>query len=738
MVFGLGKPNIENMRVKGDVNGLINALDYKDPQIAWTAMIGLIQIGPSSIGSLAASLQNIDNYNIKSNLANKLTVLALGQLGYEGAIPLLKTCTTDSIPIISKYSTLSLGQFADDTALNPLCNILRDLNEESNIRLAALEMLKRYQDDVALLAILYAAKHRIPGDNIVKDKALETVKNDKTQITQILLHELIGPNKEESAESLAWLGWEPQKDKDGALYYITREEWDKCSEIGAPAVEPLMKTFEDGNENVRMATVKALGNIGDPRTVKPLVNALVDENTDVRRNAAEALDKIGWNPDENEIGILYWLLKGEINKISGMGKPAIEPLINALVDENTDVRRNAAEALSKIGEPAIEPLIKTLEDENIDLRRNTVDILGKMGETAINALIKLLEDEDPGIRMNAAAALNELGWNPYNSEKKAYYWIAMMKMDKVIEIGEAAVEPIIKILKYGDPCLERSQSYQNVSRTLVEALDEIGWKPDKTENGAYYWIAKKEINNAIKSGETAIIPLIKALGDRMSEDVRRNAAEALDEIGWKPDKTENGAYYWIAKGGNGHKSILPEVGETDAQKKSMRMWKKVVSIREPAVEPLIKTLKVLNVDMRANAAAALGMIGDSRGVEPLIKYLNDAYPPVRKHTARALGNIGDTRTVKPLIKILERDEDVLCRSAAACALGQIGDKRAIEPLISHVNYGEVPVVIESAARALDKIGDPRAAQIKRKAERKIEGWYETHRYMDYGESHLKP
>ncbi|WP_414625083.1 HEAT repeat domain-containing protein, partial [Calothrix sp. CCY 0018] len=97
-----------------------------------------------------------------------------------------------------------------------------------------------------------------------------------------------------------------------------------------------------------------LGKIGDKAAVEPLINALQDEDSFVRSSAAEALGKIG-------------------------DKAAFEPLINALQDEDLYVRRNAAEALVKIGDKAaVEPLINALQDEDSRVRWSADEALGNI------------------------------------------------------------------------------------------------------------------------------------------------------------------------------------------------------------------------------------------------------------------------------------------------------------------------------------------------------------------------
>jgi bilin biosynthesis protein len=58
------------------------------------------------------------------------------------------------------------------------------------------------------------------------------------------------------------------------------------------AVDPLIKALEDADWSIRYYAVLTLGKIGDPRAEAPLVQALVDENEQVRKRAEEALKNV--------------------------------------------------------------------------------------------------------------------------------------------------------------------------------------------------------------------------------------------------------------------------------------------------------------------------------------------------------------------------------------------------------------------------------------------------------------
>jgi len=85
------------------------------------------------------------------------------------------------------------------------------------------------------------------------------------------------------------------------------------------------------NKSVRKEAADVLGKIGNSRSVKSLIDALGDEDADVRKAAADALDKIDIN----------WRSLPEV-------KRQIPVFVAALNDENRLVREAAADALNRL------------------------------------------------------------------------------------------------------------------------------------------------------------------------------------------------------------------------------------------------------------------------------------------------------------------------------------------------------------------------------------------------------
>jgi HEAT repeat protein len=140
-------------------------------------------------------------------------------------------------------------------------------------------------------------------------------------------------------------------------------------------------------------------------------------------------------------------------------KRAVEPLIQALRDEDHDVRRAAAEALGRLGDPrAVEPLVLALKDKEI--RWDAIEALGKLADPqAIEPLVPLLRDESSMVRTTAAEALEKLNWQHTQDENALWYWLAKGDVEKCIALGTIAVEPLISALKHKDDVVRSDAAY---------------------------------------------------------------------------------------------------------------------------------------------------------------------------------------------------------------------------------------------------------------------------------------
>jgi HEAT repeat protein len=177
------------------------------------------------------------------------------------------------------------------------------------------------------------------------------------------------------------------------------------------AIDVLVEALEHENPEIRHRSAEILGDIGDERAVKPLINALKDKKSSVQWRAGEAIKKLGTpsviylidaldDEDENVRSRSAWAL-GEIRD-----KRAVKPLMEKLKDKNASVRWKTAIALSKFGKESFDYLLDALKYENVMVREKAAEALGEMGDpAALDALENALLDKDIYVRRSAEDAI---------------------------------------------------------------------------------------------------------------------------------------------------------------------------------------------------------------------------------------------------------------------------------------------------------------------------------------------
>jgi HEAT repeat protein len=407
-----GPPNIDKLVAKYDLPGLIKALNYpKDASIRRRAVYALKQTGDASaVEPLCAALQD-DDSDVRWKAAE-----ALAAFHDKRAVdPLLSALGSEDAPTRQRAAEL-LGGLGDPRAIEPL-----------------LALMRKDQAIPSLQAAVTAALIKIDAPRAMQ--LLASKFNQKKNDVRL-------------AEALNKMGWEP--DREAVVpYYLLLNNYEKCAQAGAEAVEPLIARLPDKR------AVSALGQIGDSRAVEPLiacqgyfaknswdigiwaatlvrfknarvVSPLLEIVEEVRKNGGNynadlacqavmdalghmgklaveplmscrtdgkyriqtilrAFEKIGAEPTGGSIAIAYWIEHLQWDKCSGPA--ALEALIAALGEEHaTAVRNGAAKKLADLGDQrAIPALVPYLED--YQLGYSAALALGKFGDMrAIRAL----------------------------------------------------------------------------------------------------------------------------------------------------------------------------------------------------------------------------------------------------------------------------------------------------------------------------------------------------------------
>lgn len=291
------------------------------------------------------------------------------------------------------------------------------------------------------------------------------------------------------------------------------------------AIEPLIFALKDTEGYVREAAAKALGMIGDPRAVGALIAALEEESIynsgDIPEAAAEALGRIGdvraveplitalkqksglaWKASLEALSIIgdvraveplikafkhkdiYYFSeeKWVVESLERIGTPAVEALIHALHEQDTDIRLGATKTLGLISDTrAVEPLVAVLKDEAGIVRSRAAEALGLIGDThAVEPLVVALKDQDLVVRLKAVEALSKMrAVEPLVAALKNKADIVRSRAAKALGlIGDGrAVKPLVAILE------DRDASVRDVA---ANALVSFGWQPANDTERAFF------------------------------------------------------------------------------------------------------------------------------------------------------------------------------------------------------------------------------------------------------------
>jgi HEAT repeat protein len=221
-------------------------------------------------------------------------------------------------------------------------------------------------------------------------------------------------------------------------------------------------------------------------------------------------------------------------------------------------------------------------------------------------------------------------------------------------------------------------------------------------------------------GDPAGIPgLLDGLRD-VSQLVRGNAASALGSIGVQHPEF----------GGDLLAPLVAALGDRDSGVRALaalalgRVAAALESptLREEAIPALLNAFRDSSLNVRTNAAWALGRIGPD-AVPAMIHALRDEEMQVRSAAASVLKQIGErhgktTRAVDALIAALN-DVDETVRWYAIGALGVIRDPRAVPHLVRILDDTHKPYpfdemrICDIAAEALERIGTAEAVGVVR-------------------------
>ena len=194
--------------------------------------------------------------------------------------------------------------------------------------------------------------------------------------------------------------------------------------VGQPAVDILIEALlHHSNVVVRRAAGKTLTLIEDPVAVPHLIHALTnDEDTVVQASAIGALARMGLAAVDPLLEVLASPDSSESNKghaawgLAFIGAVAKDKLFAAYSSDSSEVRAAVVGAISKVAEEdrtdsqALNLLVNALNDSDTDVRSEAAAVLANLKhQPAVPVLQKSLKSSEAETRKSAALSLMKLG-----------------------------------------------------------------------------------------------------------------------------------------------------------------------------------------------------------------------------------------------------------------------------------------------------------------------------------------
>ena len=463
--------------------------------------------------------------------------------------------------------------------------------------------------------------------------------------------------------------------------------------IGSEEVLSLVRDLKSKDYTVRSCAIDALRKIG-ASAVPPIIEALTDTDSNVRKGVVDALGIIGIvNPE------------------------VLSALIKTVGDCDGNVRKSAVQSLEKLGAITVELKVKRhildLDDSNEDVRNGAMQSLNRIGPVTpevIPSIMKALGDSDYSVRRKAEEFFEKR--NSMTAKLKAKKYILDLKcpnksvrMRAVETLGNlGAVTPELV------PALITALSDKYIRARAIESLGNIGAEAKAAlpfltnalgdSDRSVRMEAAEALGKMGPIARSATPALKKALKDS-DPAVREKAIDALGKIGALT------IFNKISYFASTHPFIMVSVGICVFIALIFAAWF-VVPFAWRIIHPmgwLMHELHSTDSKRRVVAAEKLGKIGRP-AVLPLIKTLRHSNGDVRISAAGALNNIASLppKAIPFLLQSL-RDKEIEVRRSITEVFGKTGSVTAdvISALMDAIGDRDAHVRA-SAAEALGKLG----------------------------------
>jgi len=275
------------------------------------------------------------------------------------------------------------------------------------------------------------------------------------------LHSLKGEASERATalELLDKVAWTPSPDEAGAHYWIEKQTWDRCVEVGVAAIKPLIEVAVSGGF-INEAAIESVLKINQPAATLEALAPFIKHDHYYRRQVAMSA-----------LGQLYPLDPAEISSLL---------IAAALNDPSDGVQSWAISALRKTRDSSgMEPIINlALTHKSSTVRQAAIDYIADIGGTNASAALNeiLRTERDFNLRARTQKALDQLGVETdLDKQSQITYAEASGLLETLPINGMNHVSFFERLLDYDHdlyvtPNSSDKQDYAGISRLLIRFL----------------------------------------------------------------------------------------------------------------------------------------------------------------------------------------------------------------------------------------------------------------------------
>lgn len=285
---------------------------------------------------------------------------------------------------------------------------------------------------------------------------------------------------------------------------------------------PLLKPYlEEKDEAVRVATVEAMGKIGDKEVIPALNEKMHKDTAQVRRVCIGAIALIA----------------------DVSGEPMLTEAINN-TDDDDEARSQSAVGLGKIATPtAIDTLVKALDDADLKLRSAAAASIARAGRPKSDALpvgmvlskcVSALSSGNENVKIGIAQALQGIAAPEANSSLLSLAnnksLSENLRTAAISALGfpnnTAVVTPLVSLLGESETEVIGSTTQKTLSAIGVAAAPALVASFQKGDEATSYRSAL-----ALASMGSAVLPALQQVAQSQNTNAQRWAAVALGEMG---------------------------------------------------------------------------------------------------------------------------------------------------------------------------------------------------------------